>query len=71
MTITTASALCSASPTGRMRNRSTPAPRTKLVAMAAIHAAPTGSPHSPNCQARKTENIAISPWAKFRSPEVR
>ncbi len=51
---------------GRNNIRSIATPPTNDSATAPINASQYGSPHWIICQARKVENIAISPWAKFR-----
>ena len=68
VTMTTGSAWCSTSPTGRMITRSMRAPPTNEIAIEATIANAMGAPQSQNCQVRKVENSAISPWAKLRNP---
>ena len=41
-------------------------PAANESAMVPANAIQYGMPHCISCQAMKVENIAISPWAKFR-----
>ena len=67
--------LCS---TGRISSRSTPAPKMNDSTTAMAMATHTGRPRTawatpvPTVRAKmmNVENIAISPWAKFRCPVV-
>ena len=49
-----------------MISRSTATPPAKESATVSGITSQYGRPQSSSCQAMKVENIAISPWAKFR-----
>jgi hypothetical protein len=51
---------------GLNTTRSIATPATKDTGMVTRKASQNGRPHCKSCQAMKVENIAISPWAKFR-----
>ena len=51
---------------GFSTTRSITTPAANEIAMVSAKASQYGMPHWINCQAMKVENIAISPWAKFR-----
>ncbi len=51
---------------GLNRMRSIAMPPTNEIASVSTKATQYGTPHWISCQAMKVENIAISPWAKFR-----
>ena len=51
---------------GRSTTRSMTTPAANESAMVPANAIQYGMPHCISCQPMKVENIAISPWAKFR-----
>ena len=51
---------------GLSTTRSISTPAANEMTMVAPKASQYGKPHWISCQAMKVENIAISPWAKFR-----